>query len=74
MARAFLREITRADVEQAGEAAQAIEQYLADHGRDSGLDKAELGMIIATLLTRPEKAVYVDVDYKIVTKPIVEGE
>ena len=68
MARAFLREITRADTKQALKDAMLVAESAA-----AGLEWDTIAIMAAILLTRPEKAVYVDVDYKIVTKPIVEG-
>jgi hypothetical protein len=80
MPKSFLREVTADDVEQAVRAAEAIESCLAEHYPDlelwkrGGLDLNTIGTWAATLLTRPEKAVYVDVEYKMLTNETKQGD
>ena len=74
MAKSFLREITREDIEQAVDAALLLEHVLLSSVKQhNGLDVRTLGNWAAALLTRPEKTVYVDVDYKVV-ETTVKGE
>jgi len=68
MAKSFLREITRSDVEEAVDVVLAIERTI-----NTAFSLDMFGLMVVTLLTRPEKAVYVDVDYKVV-ETTVRGE